>query len=110
VVDALTKVSAFSFLLLAAALPWTVAPMSIALVLCAALTLLLWQLPGRSRAPGAPPVRWVRTPIDLPALAWIAALAIASLFAIDPRASWPRSSRRGTCTASMFTWRRRWAS
>jgi len=90
VVETLTKASAFSFLLLAAALPWSVAPMSIALVLCAALTLLLWQLPGNSRNPEAPPVRWVRTPVDLPALAWIAALAIASLFAVDPRASWPR--------------------
>jgi O-antigen ligase len=59
-----------------------VAPISISLVLCAALTLLLWQLPGGSR--------WVRTPVDVPALAWIAALTIASLFAIDPRASWPR--------------------
>jgi O-antigen ligase len=56
--------------------------MSIALVLCAALTLLLWQLPGGAR--------WVRTPLDFPAIVWIAALAIASLFAIDPRASWPR--------------------
>jgi len=38
--DALVKASTLSFLLLAAALPWSVAPMSIALVLCAALTIL----------------------------------------------------------------------
>lgn len=81
-VDALAKASALSFLVLALALPWTVAPMSIALVLCAALTLLVWQLRGERR--------WVQTPVDLPALAWIAALALASFFALDPRASWPR--------------------
>lgn len=80
--DALARAAAFSFLVLAAALPWSVAPISIALVLCAALTVLLWQLPGGAR--------WVRTPLDLPSIAWIAALAIASLFAIDPNASWPR--------------------
>ncbi|HYQ89457.1 MAG TPA: O-antigen ligase family protein [Candidatus Binatia bacterium] len=80
--EALARASALSFLLLAAALPWTVAPMSIALVLCAALTILLWQLPGGPR--------WVRTPVDFPALVWIAALAAASLFAVDAPASWPR--------------------
>jgi len=85
VAEALARASALSFLLLAAALPWTVAPMSITLVLCAALTVLLWQLPA-----GAPPIRWVRTPVDFPALGWIAALAIASFFAVDPSASWPR--------------------
>jgi O-antigen ligase len=80
--DALIRASTFSFLLLAAALPWSVAPMSIALVLCAALTLIVWFLPGGTR--------WVRTPVDLPALAWIAALMTVSFFALDPRASWPR--------------------
>ncbi len=79
--DALVKASTLSFLLLAAALPWSVAPMSIALVLCAALTILVWQLGG---------ARWVRTPVDLPALGWIAALCLASLFALDPHSSWPR--------------------
>jgi O-antigen ligase len=82
VAEALARASALSFLLLAAALPWTVAPMSITLVLCAALTVLLWQMPGGPR--------WVRTPVDFPALLWIAALAAASLFAVDPQASWPR--------------------
>ncbi|HXF59688.1 MAG TPA: O-antigen ligase family protein [Candidatus Saccharimonadales bacterium] len=80
--DALVKASALSLLILVATLPWTVAPMSIALVLCAALTILVWQLRG--------PARWVKTPVDLPALGWILALAVASLFALDPRASWPR--------------------
>jgi O-antigen ligase len=87
VVDALAKASGLSFLLLAAALPWTVAPMSIALVLCAALTLLLSQIPGEGR------VRWAPTPVDLPALAWVLALAIASFFALDPASSWPRVSK-----------------
>jgi len=31
-----------AFLLLAAALPWSIAPISIAVVLCGALTLILW--------------------------------------------------------------------
>ena len=78
--DALTRASTASFLLLAAAVPWSVAPMSIALVLCAALTLLVW----------ASPPRWTRTPVDFPALGWLAALSLASLFAVDPGASWPR--------------------
>jgi O-antigen ligase len=82
VAEALARASALSFLLLAAALPWTVAPMSITLVLCAALTILLWQLPDGPR--------WVRTPVDFPALVWIAALAAASLLAVDPQGSWPR--------------------
>lgn len=79
--DALTRAASLAFLFLAAALPWTVAPMSIALVACAALTLLLWM---HSRT------GWVRTPVDGPALLWILALAMASLFAVDPSGSWPR--------------------
>jgi O-antigen ligase len=82
--DALTRASTVSFLLLAAAVPWSVAPMSIALVLCAALTLLVWWIPGEGG------VRWTRTPVDFPALGWLAALSLASLFAVDPGASWPR--------------------
>jgi len=80
----LSWLSTLSFLLLVATLPWTVAPMSVALVLCAALTVLFWQLPGSG------PQRWVRTPLDFPALAWIVALGIVALFAIDPQASGPR--------------------
>ncbi len=80
-VEALARASSVSFLLLAVALPWSVAPMSIALVICAAFTLLLWG----TRGP-----RWMRTPVDLPALTWIAALAVASFFALDPAGSWPR--------------------
>ena len=87
--NSIASLASVSFLLLVATLPWTVAPMSVALVLCAALTILLWQLPGRETFP----IRWVRTPVDLPAVIWIAALAIVSLFAIDPQASWPRVTK-----------------
>jgi hypothetical protein len=75
----LERAAALSFLLLAAALPWSIAPMSIAVGLCGALTLALWWRPGGER--------WVRTPVDLPALAWIAALAIAAFAGDDPGGS-----------------------
>ncbi len=76
---ALERAAALSFLLLAAALPWSIAPMSIAVVLCGVLTVALWW---RSGGP-----RWVRTPIDLPALGWLAALAIATAAGLDPSGS-----------------------
>jgi O-antigen ligase len=76
---ALERFAALSFLLLAATLPWSIAPMSVAVGLCAALTLALWWRPGGER--------WVRTPVDLPALAWIAALAIAAFAGDNPEAS-----------------------
>jgi O-antigen ligase len=77
----LERAAALSFVLFAAALPWSVAPISIGVVLCGALTLACWWRPGG--------VRWMRTPIDLPALGWMAALVLASLFALDPADSWP---------------------
>ncbi|HET9952315.1 MAG TPA: O-antigen ligase family protein [Candidatus Eisenbacteria bacterium] len=77
----LERAAALSFILFAAALPWSVAPISIGVVLCGALTLACWWRPGG--------VRWLRTPIDLPALGWMAALVVASLFALDPSGSWP---------------------
>jgi len=76
---ALERAAALSFLLLAAALPWSIAPMSIAIGLCAALTVALWWRPGGER--------WVRTPVDLPALAWLAALALAAFAGEDPGGS-----------------------
>ena len=82
--DALTRASTVSFLLLAAALPWSMAPISIALVLCAALTLLVWGVHREG---------WTRTPVDAPALAWLLALALASAFAVDPAGSWPRVAK-----------------
>jgi len=77
----LDRAAALSFLLYAGALPWSVAPISIGVVLCGALTLACWWRPGGAR--------WVRTPLDLPALGWLLALVIASLFALDPAGSWP---------------------
>jgi O-antigen ligase len=75
----LERAAALSFLLLAAALPWSIAPMSIGVVLCGALTLAAWWRPGGER--------WVRTPVDVPALGWLAALAIATLASEDPAGS-----------------------
>src|SRR5262245_27890604 len=74
------RAAAAAFLLLAAVLPWTIAPMGIAAGLCAALSL-------GAVARGA---RWPRTPVDLPALAWGAALVLSALLAEDRAASLPR--------------------
>jgi len=79
------RAAGLSFLLLAAALPWSIAPISVAVVLCGALTLLAWWAPGGAR--------WQRTPIDLPALGWLSALVIASIFALDPARSFPRVTK-----------------
>lgn len=75
----LSTLSRASFVLLIMTLPWSIAPMSIAAVLCAALTVLLWI-----RSPGA---RWIRSPVDIPALIWLLALVLSALFAQDPPAS-----------------------
>src|SRR6185295_3939501 len=77
--SALERAAALSFLLLAAALPWSIAPMSVAVALCGALTLAAWWLPGGAR--------WVRTPLDFPALGWIAALVVATVASQDPSGS-----------------------
>lgn len=68
---ALERASALSFLLLVAALPWSIAPMSIAVVLCGVLTLAVWWRRGGER--------WLRTPIDFPAVGWLAAVVIATV-------------------------------
>jgi len=78
----LSRAAGLSFLLLATALPWSIAPISIALVLCVALTFAVWWRPGGER--------WVRTPIDLPSLGWLLALILASVFSLDPAGSAPR--------------------
>jgi O-antigen ligase len=78
----LSRAAGLSFLLLATALPWSIAPISIALILCVVLTFAVWWRPGGER--------WVRTPIDLPALAWLLALIVASVFSLDPAGSAPR--------------------
>jgi len=74
----------WSFLLLVAALPWSIAPMSIAAGLCAAFTLALWL-----RRPAA----WPGTPVTWPALAWAAALALSAVLALDRDASLPRLTK-----------------
>jgi len=77
----LDRAATFSFLLFVATLPWSVAPISIGVVLCSAVTLVAWWRPGG--------IRWYRTPMDLPAAGWFAALVVASLFSLDPAGSWP---------------------
>ena len=77
--SALERGAALSFLLLAAALPWSIAPMSIAVALCGALTLACWWRPGGAR--------WVRTPVDPAALVWLLALVIAAFAGEDPAGS-----------------------
>jgi len=77
--SALERAAALSFLLLAAALPWSIAPMSVGVALCGALTLAAWWLPGGAR--------WVRTPLDFPALGWIGALVVATVASQDPSGS-----------------------
>lgn len=81
---ALDRVAGWSFLLLVATLPWSIAPMSIAVGLCAPLTLALW-----ARRPG----RWPTTPLVWPTLVWFAALALSAWFALDRAASLPRLSK-----------------
>ena len=77
---ALDRAAGPAFLLLAAVLPWTIAPMGIATALCGALTLGLVAL-------GA---RWPRTPVGFPALAWAFALLLAALLSEDRSGSLPR--------------------
>jgi len=74
--------AAWSFVLFAAALPWTIAPMSITVAICAAASLLVWvKFPSRGRE---------TTPVDLPALGWVAALALSTIFALDREGSLAR--------------------
>jgi len=62
-----------------------IAPMGIATGLLGLVTLL-------ALIPGSRP-EWPRTPVLWPMLAWLAAMAIASQFALDPQASWPRITK-----------------
>ena len=74
-----------AFVLLAAVLPGPIAPMGIATALCGVLTLALFLRRPR-------PV-WPHTPLELGAIAWFTALVVASAFALDPAASFPRVSK-----------------
>lgn len=68
------------FVLLIAALPWSIAAMSIGVVLAAAATLALRT---RVAAPIDP------TPVAWPALGWLLALGLSATFALDPAGSLP---------------------
>ena len=74
----LDRVAGWSFLLFVAALPWSIAPMSIAVGICAPLTLAVWL---RRRG------RWPVTPVAWPTLAWFVAFALSAWFAVDRAAS-----------------------
>src|SRR5690349_16789659 len=77
---ALDRTAEATFLLLAAVLPWAIAPMGIATALSGAVTLVLIARGGS----------WPRTPVDLPALGWALALLLSALLAEDRAASIPR--------------------
>ena len=80
-----TRWAAGCFFLLVAALPWTIAPMSIGSIATAVLTLTLWLYPSRPR--------WPSTPVTWTWAGWALALALSAMFALDPAASWPRLSK-----------------
>ncbi|HEY7728855.1 MAG TPA: O-antigen ligase family protein [Candidatus Eisenbacteria bacterium] len=82
----LERAAAVAFLFLVAALPWSIAPMSIGVALCGALTLAVWlrEPEGLCR---------FRSPVTLPALGWLGALALATLTSLDPAGSAPRMTK-----------------
>ena len=80
----LGRIAAASFLLFVACLPWSIATMSIGAGLCVALTLAAWVAERR------PWPAWGRTPVDRAGLAWLAALVVVALFALDRTASLSR--------------------
>src|SRR5262245_25379022 len=77
---ALDRIAAAALLMLAALIPWAIAPVRTATALTALLTAVL--IPRGGRSP--------RTPMDLPALAWALALLLSALLAEDRAASLPR--------------------
>src|SRR5690242_17637086 len=79
VMPAAHRAARFCFVLLIVALPWSIAPMTIAAVVCSALTVPIWAKES-SREP-------FRTPVTLPMVGWAAALVLSALFAIDLGAS-----------------------
>ncbi len=81
----LHRVAAHCFLLLILALPWSIAPMSVAVALVAASTVPIW-LANRDRS-------WLTTPMTWGALAWIGALGLSAAFAEDPAASAARLTK-----------------
>ena len=79
----LDRGAGLAFLLLAAVLPWSIAPMGIATALCGALTLAMVVR-------GAP---WPRTLVELPALAWAIAMLLSAMLAEDRSASLARLTK-----------------
>ena len=73
--DALRRAAGIAFVLFTATLPWSIAPMSIGVGVCGVATLAVWFRPG------GPGLR--RTPVELPTLAWLAALVVASVAGQD---------------------------
>jgi O-antigen ligase len=104
--DTLETLAGVSFVLFALALPIATAPMYIAGGLCLALALAVWIARG-----GAGPVR---TSLALPSLAWLAAMGLATLTALD-RAASARSLGKGLIplAVGVLAWhaaRRRWGA
>jgi putative inorganic carbon (HCO3(-)) transporter len=83
----LGRVAAASFLLFVACLPWSIATMSIGAGICATLSVAAW-IAERKSWPA-----WERTPVDVAALGWLAALVIVTLFAIVRAGSLPRITK-----------------
>jgi O-antigen ligase len=77
--------SEWSFLLFVACLGWAIAPMSITVALCVALTVPFLLRPASLAA--------ARTPVELPAFGWILALVLSAAFAVDPATSFGRVTK-----------------
>jgi len=78
---ALVAAASAAFVLFAFVLPGTIAPMGIGAALCGALTVAVIATGRR---------RWPHTPVNLPALGWLLALALAIAFAVDRGSSLAR--------------------
>ncbi len=83
--DRLAGGAQLTFVLLVASLPFSIAPMSIAAVLCAVLTAASWIASRR--------FPWVASPVDLAGVIWLGALLVAALFAEDRAASLVRLNK-----------------
>lgn len=80
---AIERAAGGSLLLFVAALPWAIAPISIAAGICGFVTLLLWI--------GRPPRD--AAPVVLSGAGWFLACVLAAAFALDPAASWSRTPK-----------------
>src|SRR5262245_9512573 len=81
----LRMLAAAAFLLLVASLAGPIAPMGIATAVTGVLTLACFIRPPRPA--------WPRTPVDVAALGWLAALVIVSACALDRAGSFPRVTK-----------------